>query len=355
MQVIKKLCPMLAAKMQALCKELEKAPDFIYVGDSALYANILSQSEHLSWITRVPETIKEARELVATSQEKINWTALDNGYAYYATTSNYKDVQQRWILFYSEAAYCREVATLEKKIKQEKEEQNKAWWHLSNRVFTCQSDALLAAKDLQKNLKYHTVTTDVVAIKKYKSRGRPTDGELPEIIGYQIQYEIILNESKVSSIRAQKGRFILATNQLDQSTLPCDEVLKEYKSQSGTERGFKFIKDDTFQVDSVFLKTPERIEALMMIMTLCLMVYGVSEYDLRQALQKNNETIPSQTKKPTNRPSLRWIYYLFRVVNELHIKINGNVKKIVVNVNGLLKRIISYFGKRAHIVYFNSG
>ena len=64
---------------------------------------------------------------------------------------------------------------------------------------------------------------------------------------------------------------------MDETILSNEEILSEYKGQSGTERGFKFIKDDTFQVDSVFLKTPERIDALMMVMTLCLMVYGVAD------------------------------------------------------------------------------
>jgi len=36
----------------------------------------------------------------------------------------------------------------------------------------------------------------------------------------------------------------------------------------------------------------------MMVMTLCLMVYGVSEYELQQSLQASNETIPDAMKKP---------------------------------------------------------
>ena len=44
-------------------------------------------------------------------------------------------------------------------------------------------------------------------------------------------------------------------------------------------------------VDSVF-KIPKRIEALMMIMTLCLMVYNIAQYRLREALveKKGNVT-----------------------------------------------------------------
>ena len=132
-----------------------------------------------------------------------------------------------------------------------------------------------------------------------------------------------------------------------------EEVLIEYKGQSGTERGFKFIKDDTFQVDSVFLKTPARIDALMMVMALCLMVYGVSEYELQQSLQEKNETIPNQMNKPTNTPSLRWVYFLFRVVNELSITTGNHVQKLIVNLNAVLRKIISHFGQRASAIYLN--
>jgi transposase len=193
----------------------------------------------------------------------------------------------------------------------------------------------------------------VVEVNKYFSKGRPKAGECPETVGYKIEFSMCLNEQKVTEIRNRKGRFVLATNQLDEMILSNEEVLSEYKGQSGTERGFKFIKDDTFQVDSVFLKTPERIDALMMVMTLCLMVYGVSEYELHQSLQENNETILSQTKKPTNKPSLRWVYFLFRIVNELSVMNGECVQKLVVNLNGTLRKIIHHFGSRASAIYLN--
>ncbi|WP_133130103.1 hypothetical protein [Legionella yabuuchiae] len=130
-------------------------------------------------------------------------------------------------------------------------------------------------------------------------------------------------------------------------------LTREYKAQSGTEVGFKFIKGDTFEVDSVFLKIPERITALMMVMTLCLMVYGLSEFDLRETLQAQNETIPNQLDKPTNKPSLKWVYFLFRVVNELWVKQIGEVFKLVVNIDSYLKRTINYFGVHAQQIYLN--
>lgn len=345
--------PAAAVKIKQFCRELTNAPDFIYVGDSAIYANILQHSADMFWITRAPEKIKEVRTLVSIPENELNLIELSNGYSYCAVTSNYKDVKQRWLMFFSEAAYRRESKTLDKKIKMEGDSQNKVWWHLSNQMFTCQDDARNQAETQKKLLKFHEVTYSIVGVKKYPSKGRPKADELPETVGYQIKFSLCLNEHKIAEMRTRKGRFVLATNQLDETILSNEEVLSEYKGQSGTERGFKFIKDDTFKVDSVFLKTPERIDALMMVMTLCLMVYGVSEYELQQSLQEKNETIPNQMNKPTNTPSLRWVYFLFRVVNELSVTMGGHVQKLVVNLNAVLRRIIGHFGKRASAIYLN--
>jgi transposase len=345
--------PAAAVKIRQLCQGLADAKDFIYVGDSAIYSNILQRSEDLFWISRAPENIKEVRSLVSTLDSNISWIKLTNGYSYYATSSEYGGVKQRWLMFFSEAAYYRENKTLERTIKKAETEQNKAWWHLSNQFFTCQMDARRQIESQKKTLKFHDVVTNVVEIKKHKGKGRPKANELPEIIGYQIEYTLSLNEEKVAAIRAKKGRFVLATNQLDEKLLSNADVLLEYKAQSGVECSFKFIKSDTFQVDSVFLKTPERIEALMMVMTLCLMVYGVSEYELQQSLQASNETIPDAMKKPTQKPSLRWVYFLFRVVNELSVRTGDHVQKLVVNLNAILRKIIRHFGKRASEIYLN--
>jgi transposase len=346
--------PAAAIKIRQLCQGLANSKDFIYVGDSAIYSNILQSSKDLFWISRAPENIKEVRLLTSMPDSSISWNKLSNGYSYYATTSEYGGVQQRWLMFFSQASYQRENKTLDRAIKKEDLEQNKSWWHLGNQVFTCATDAAKAAALQKKNLKFHDVVIEIIEVKKHKGKGRPKVGELPETIGYQIAYTLSLDEENIANIRSKKGRFVLATNQLDKDMLPDADVLSEYKAQSGVECSFKFIKDDTFQVDSVFLKTPERIEALMMIMTLCLMVYGVSEYELQQSLQASNESIPNAMKKPTQTPSLRWVYFLFRNVNEVTVVVGEHAQRLVVNVTGVLRRIIAHFGSRAGEIYLNA-
>ena len=63
-------------------------------------------------------------------------------------------------------------------------------------------------------------------------------------------------------------------------------------------------------MDSIFLKLPRRVEALMMVMTLCLMVYNFGQYKLRERLKKQQTTLPNQLGKGVHNPTLKWIFQL---------------------------------------------
>ena len=80
-------------------------------------------------------------------------------------------------------------------------------------------------------------------------------------------------------------------------------MLSEYKAQQSCERGFGFLKDPLFFADSIFLKSPEKIESLGMIMGLCLLVYTLGQRQIRNALKESKSTIKNQLSKATNRPT----------------------------------------------------
>jgi transposase len=167
----------------------------------------------------------------------------------------------------------------------------------------------MAIKRLSDSWKYHQIT-------KIESREKPAQKPTfkPKISSqtqtpvYQITGEI---ESRASVIEAEKikaGRFILATNILDTTAVSKRQVLAEYKAQQSNERGFIFIKDPLFFTSSVFVKKPERVEAIGMIMGLCLLVYNLAQRKLRQQLEATNEGVKNQVNKFTNKPTMRWIF-----------------------------------------------
>ena len=84
------------------------------------------------------------------------------------------------------------------------------------------------------------------------------------------------------------------------------------------ERGFAFLKDPLFLASSVVVKRPARIMALAFVMTLCLLVYRLAEVRApTPAVTK--QTLPDQARKPTARPTLRWLFQYFEGIDLLHI------------------------------------
>jgi transposase len=49
-------------------------------------------------------------------------------------------------------------------------------------------------------------------------------------------------------------------------------VLDGYKGQARAERGFRFLKAPHFLASSLSLQKPERVMALLLVMTVCLLV-----------------------------------------------------------------------------------
>ena len=98
-----------------------------------------------------------------------------------------------------------------------------------------------------------------------------------------------------------------------------------YKDQQKVERGFRFLKDPLFFTQSVFVKKAERVEALALVMALTLMVYALAERRLRQELARQQETVFDQLKRPTAKPTFRWILQKFQGV---HLAVVRTVKKI---------------------------
>lgn len=76
----------------------------------------------------------------------------------------------------------------------------------------------------------------------------------------------------------------------------------------------------------------------MMVMTLCLMVYAIAQFELRTALETAEDTIPTQTKKETSKPSMKWVYRLFHGVQVITLILQGVTQEIVINLKALQKK-----------------
>ena len=158
------------------------------------------------------------------------------------------------------------------------------------------------------------------------------------------------NPITVAALQKQAGRFILATNSVDSEKWADSDILREYKGQQSTERGFRFLKDPLFFASSVFLKNSKRIMALAMLMTLALMVYTLGQRQLRLALVQANASLPDQKGKPTARPTLRWILQCFLSV---HLVFCNNLK-LQIKLSDRQNLILRFLGASSRNYYFLS-
>lgn len=342
------------ARVRAFQKAIGDSEEFRWVADSALYSkeHLLKSSTDFVWVTRVPETIREAKDLTQKIDNELSWKQLPGGYKYHSTTSKFGEIEQRWLLVFSEAAYERESATLEKRIEKEKKAMEKALWHLSNEAFACEADAKKRFLEVAADFTLHRADFSVTTQAKFSKRGRPAKDAQPQ----DQEVKIVLpgikeNLEIINRLKATKGRFILATNDLNSNALPDEEILKEYKDLAKLERGFRFLKDPWFMLDKLFLKTPNRIAALTAVMALCLLVYNVAEYEMREALKTQHKTLPNQLKKEINTPTLRWVFKLLEGISIVTMTTEKIVHSAVSNLTELAERIIRLFGHETELVY----
>src|SRR5690606_34877105 len=213
--------------------------------------------------------------------------------------SYYAGIRQRWLLVLHEPTRQHEAATLDKRVAKEHSQAEKALQRLANKDYGCEDAVCKAVNALKANWQYHDVTLAIHTETRYEQPGRPTHASRSREI-WRFTAELVEDQTRLDALRCTQGKYIIATNVLDEDDLSLLEMLALYKQQStSVERGFRFLKDPLFFAHSLFLKKPSRIMALLMVMGLRLLVYALAEHQLRQQLAQRDETLPDQTGKPT--------------------------------------------------------
>jgi transposase len=317
----------LVAAVEALADQLQAAPESaapedeapIFIADSGLYSadNVARLSAAgVRWISRVPETSQGARSALQVTDDA--WR--HEGNLFWAPARQAPD-GERWLIVRTTQGEERARATLWRQVDKTHHEWESGLWHLGNQRFACEPDAQAAlAKQLTTRPAWLTLQTQLVVHPKHRRPGRPRKDAPPDRAEWQIMGTVTVNGAAVEQEVRRKAAFLVATNVLDPAQLSDQELIQTYKEQHSVERGFSFLKDPLFLASSVFVKKPERIVALSLVMVLCLLVYRLAEHRLRDQLAITGQTVPNQVKKPTERPTMRWVFQCFEGIELLHIR-----------------------------------
>lgn len=179
-------------------------------------------------------------------------------------------MEQRWVRIDSEPRQAQAQRPVDTQRRAQRDQESQAWKTLCGTPFACEAAARQALAVVVQNVQATFLATSTVRARpRYGKRGRPGQGMPPAQVADQI------DGAFASSLTARQARvnqhrcFILATNALDDTHLPPQELLQGYQGQGQAERGFRFLQDPQFLASSLYRKKPERLMALLMVMTVC--------------------------------------------------------------------------------------
>ena len=294
----------------------------LYVADSALVTEdnlaLMSDEEKgFRFVTRLPAIYSECEAAITRAVQAERWEDLgvlaeDSSsskrppahYHGFETNVTLYDRPYRALVVHSSAHDKRRTKKLERLLSQDLAEMTKAKTEQEKITYACLPDAQAALSRLVKG-KFHKLVGRIEEIQRY-GRGRPkADGNRSlNGISYRIRLEIERREDPIKKAEKEAGCFVLLAN------VPCEGneamgsrgLLEAYKAQDIVERNFGFLKDDLI-VNSLFLKSPARIEALGLVLVLSLMIWRLMERTMRMFLKEREITITGWEKRQTSRPT----------------------------------------------------
>jgi transposase len=341
-----------------LAREARDQPGRLYlVADSALYTEEgLREIDTVYWLTRVPHTHALAKRVIRSYARQDMSEEDPKGYAWRELAVSHLGIHQRWLVVWSRQAYQREKETLRRAWKKEQLKAEDQLRTLARQEFHCQADAQKALDKLTRKWKYHLPIQVSFSTRNLTGkRGRPKKEDPPAEQRFRIHAQAQTNAQALREALLPLGKFILATNELDQQALPAPEILSHYQDQNQVEKGFRFLKSPLCMAESVFLKKPKRIVALAMVMCLALMVYAMAERKLRLALQQNDQTIPNQKGKPYQKPTMRWVFQCFEGIEVLYIQLSPTeTQRICLNLKPLHQQVLNLLGPTFQKIYLDT-
>jgi len=329
--------------------------EFYYIADSALFTNDnvkKANSNNISFITRMPDNYKLAKKLMAEplpeDAQVIEIEKAQNKLSRYRlleAEAKYNGHPCNFAVIYSEQLEETKEKTCQKNIKKEKDKAEKSLKKYKKRKFKCKADADKEVELLNKKLaskqKYHDIFFSITE-KPIRRPGKPSKNPENDIarIEYQISSEILLNDKKVADYIRKECTFILASNDL---SISGEKMLREYKTQIDVEKRFRNLKSPKF-MNSLFLNSPKRIEALVYLLLIVLMILTIAEKVVRNNLKKNNDLVIGIDNRKLKQPTLTAVLQIINRVRIISYKIDGKIHRKTKRLDDSCQKIIKALG-----------
>lgn len=309
---------------------------FVYVADSAMVTEAnLDAIGPSRFVSRLPATYAECARAITEAVESGRWTELGRLaetptcatrpcaiYKALETTVVLYGKTYRAIVVHSSSHDKRRQRKLDKAIAESAKsiqvERNKV-----PTLYFCEADAQAQATRAQRlSNKLHKVEVRVCPVQVRKPGRPPKNAPPATTTKYELAWSIEENADGVARERTLAGCFVLLSNipVEGEGAMDVRKLLQTYKGQYGVESDFAFLKDPLV-VNDIFLKKPERIEVLGMILIIALMVWRLMERSMRAYVTNTGCTLPGWDGKMTDKPTA---FMMTKAITGIKVAIIGS-------------------------------
>ncbi len=326
------------------------------VGDSALCTEKIfteAQSSGIQIISRIPDSNNLSQRCFEQGKagkfEDIDPDHPDGQLGMWCEDGRIGGVPVKLLLVNNENMRMQKAKTINRHALKEQQTVAAKLKKLETSPCKCRADAEKSVATLQKALKYCTISeVEYEEVQKHAGRGRPkADAELITV-GVKVTGKVGLNQEAIEERIEQAVRFVICTTDTRRKWTMKD-LLGLYRKQSVIERSWRFMKCRKLMIDTLYLKKPSRITALMWLMTLTLLIYAASEYAVRKAMKEHGLTLPTpdhrgEQAQPTMMRLLTYIGNLnIAVVRCGGIFVTGLSRELINILNALGRTWANYY------------
>lgn len=254
---------------------------------------------------------------------------------------------ERWMVSRSDAHAERKKRAFLKRLEKTEERLNKlkAKKEESFESFRARAEKILKTQNID-NAVSLKVTDSISHIKKYEGKGRPGRNrpyKMIETRTFNLDFE--RNESAIEQSLNLAGWRIYVTN-TPENRLSLNKSTRYYRNEWLVERGFHRFKRGKIPALPLYLRIPERIKGLMLLLTIALQALTLIEFVARRELAEKKETlqglVPGLPKKEIARPTAERLLARF---DNLHLIVEENealaIGRVLEPLTPLQNRILS--------------
>jgi transposase len=293
---------------------------YIYIADAALVTedNLTALGDTL-FITRLPATYSVCEQVIGAAVARNRWEEVGvlaqtpptkhrpgTFYTVAEASVTLYGKTYRAVVVHSSSQDQRRQKRLERELQESATTLETTVREAAKQAYFCRADAEAAAEQLRAfPSAYHQMEVEVEERPQY-GPGRPSRHKPRPIqaMRYGLNPSLRERDEVIARKRQEAACFVLLTNVPTTGEMAhrAGDVLRAYKEQYGVEQNFAFLKDPVI-VNSLFLKKPERLEALGLVLLLALLLWRLVERALRVHVETTASTLAGWDKKETQKPT----------------------------------------------------